>query len=317
MEAEHSRKKAGFADVFVYQLGNKGAIQRLVRSRWSLVIGLLLVLTGGIAEQYDLLDLRADRSWMVPRIWGEIVSALVIFCIVYSGFYFVPRLRNPPFGKQFVPFLAAYMMTAPIGWLHALPVEVFLAHDVVQISRVNFGLIALIGFWKALLLTRIISVITTGSSFRAFWCVMIGWSILTFFRSLGNKLEIAGLTGRAKLTPAEEFLSETYEMVNMISFVTGIIALIMLFWPSKKERVEPEQFRFSNPGIPLAAIFAAIVIFAVWVGIATPWQLNPELRQNRAKVIQQIEQKTEVESAPSEQPAEPPKPKDDPTKSNY
>lgn len=306
-------------DWFFLLFGKKEAIQRAVASPWSIIIGGILILSTEVARNYDLLPLNEGRGWVFSAFWWQLWASALTFSIIYFAFYFIPRLKNPPFVKQYAAFLGPFMMLAPIGWLDAVPTETLLG-DPLMIAKVNFGLLVIIAVWRLLLITRITTVIGGVGWFKSFACALLAMSTLVFFRSLSSKFEIAGWTGRLELNPAEQFLSESYEWINRGAFLVAILALMLIFWPTKKERVEPEQFRFSRKGLPVFSLVSVLVAFGVWCAWAYPWQANPKLREARVNFEKSAKQRTkesEKEAPVKAVPVAEPKPVDDPKRSNY
>src|SRR5678816_2292796 len=69
----------------LYLTGNRRAILQIAASRWSLLVGFLLVLSGGLARNYDGAYLREE--WTV-LLHGPIVStmnALILYSLAFAA----------------------------------------------------------------------------------------------------------------------------------------------------------------------------------------------------------------------------------------
>jgi hypothetical protein len=108
-----------------YLVGSRKAIEEIAANRWYLLIGFILVLTGGLARNYDGAYLPAEWHVLLHGPAVSTVNALVLFSLLYAA----ARFRNgitPPFFAGFLSFLALFWMTAPMAWLYAIPYERFM-----------------------------------------------------------------------------------------------------------------------------------------------------------------------------------------------
>lgn len=76
------------ADIPLFLIGNRGAIERLAATRHAWVTGAILVLTAGIARNYDHLDLLYQPEWFIGPFAASLVSIGFIFlCLTTTLFY--------------------------------------------------------------------------------------------------------------------------------------------------------------------------------------------------------------------------------------
>src|SRR5678815_281742 len=140
----------------LYLTGNRRAILQIAASRWSLLVGFLLVLSGGLARNYDGAYLREE--WTV-LLHGPIVStmnALILYSLAFAAMRSDRGVR-PPFLSGALAFLGLFWLTAPMAWLYAIPYERFLSP--VQAVEANLWTLAFVSLWRVLLMSRVLAVL--------------------------------------------------------------------------------------------------------------------------------------------------------------
>src|SRR5271165_6774891 len=105
-------------DLWGFLFGDADAIRRLAANPWTLVIGALLVLSAGVARNYDSHDLQ--REWwrlLLPFAASTLAAALlfgVAALLVRAGASIAPLGWG---------ILGLFWLTAPLAWLYGLPFE--------------------------------------------------------------------------------------------------------------------------------------------------------------------------------------------------
>ena len=80
--------------------------------------------------------------------------------------------RAAPFGRTYLRFLGIYWCTAPLAWLYAIPVEMFMSP--LSATQSNLALLAIVSAWRVWLMTRVVRTLF-GTS------IVAAWSVVLFF----------------------------------------------------------------------------------------------------------------------------------------
>ena len=133
--------------LFAYLVGRRQAILEIASDRRSLYVAGPLVLSAGLARNYDQASLR-DEPW---RLLGPFAASLVISGLLFVAVFAFARRKgmpDPGIGGAYLSFLALYWMTAPMAWLYGIPYEAFLspAHAI----RANLWTLAVVSLcaWR-------------------------------------------------------------------------------------------------------------------------------------------------------------------------
>lgn len=152
-------------ELFWFFLGDAEAIRSLAANRWSLAAGALLVLTAGLARNYDTQDVR--RQWwrlLIPFAASTLAAAvlvLVIMLVTGSAALWLEQARG---------ILGLFWLTAPLAWLYGIPYErIWPPALAVRNRRLALGAVALC---RVVLMTRCVSVLCGCSLGQAFLMVL-------------------------------------------------------------------------------------------------------------------------------------------------
>jgi hypothetical protein len=126
------------ADLLLFLVGHRGAIERIAASRAALGIGALLVLTAGIARNYDHLDLLRAPEWFLAPFLVSMFSGTIVFA---SAYWLLALGAVGKVAPQYLTFLSLFWLTAPCAWLYAIPVES--STDLLTATRFNVGFLAI------------------------------------------------------------------------------------------------------------------------------------------------------------------------------
>jgi hypothetical protein len=105
------------ATIIAYLTGRRAAILEVASDRTALVAAALLVLSAGLARNYDQASLR-DEPW---RLLGPFIASLAINGPLFLTIYGIARwkgIHGPGIGRAYLSFLTLYWMTAPLAWLY-------------------------------------------------------------------------------------------------------------------------------------------------------------------------------------------------------
>lgn len=267
-------------DLFLYLIGNRGAIERIAASKGAVRIGALLVLTAGIARNYDHLDLLREPEWFLAPFLVSLVSAGAIFLSLRF------RLgRGEPHHQRhrFLPFLALFWMTAPCAWLYAIPVEAFT--DLLTATRFNVALLAIVALWRVALITRAVQVLTGGKLAFILLAVLVPACGEAWLGSVFSGLSLVGIMGGVRLPPHHEFLQDASNTVATLSFWLGaILAPFFLLTPRRHSRV-PRSFVVPTTMAGRPGWIATFVIVGLWIAVALPLQPKMQRRHHLQSLL--------------------------------
>ncbi|MCP3902900.1 MAG: ankyrin repeat domain-containing protein [Planctomycetes bacterium] len=157
-----------------YLVGSRQAILEVASSSSALLIGVLFVVSAGLAREYDGEDLIHEPWRMLRPFAASLVAGTTLFLLVH-GATLLHRGRDegtpPSVLRAYRSFMSLFWMTAPMAWLYAIPYERFMSP--VDAISVNLWTLALVAGWRVLLITRVISVVYGISAVASFFLVML------------------------------------------------------------------------------------------------------------------------------------------------
>ena len=158
-----------------YLFGYRSAILNLATNRATVWLGLIFVITAGLAREYDRENLAQEPWHLLAPLVASLATSWILFVMVYS----VAIHRGAAmegFWSTYRKFLGLYWMTAPLAWFYGIPVEKFLMPD--DAVHANIGLLELVSWWRVILIVRVIVVL-----FNA-WIVTVLPVVLLFADSV-------------------------------------------------------------------------------------------------------------------------------------
>jgi hypothetical protein len=135
---------------FRYLIGDRAALEAIARSRHAVWVGLLFVLSAGLAREYDGEDLLHEPWHAFLPLAASLVSSGLLFLLAYSIARWKGIARPAGFFTQYRAFLALFWMTAPLAWLYALPHERLF--DPVPAVVLNLVTLGLVSAWRVALM---------------------------------------------------------------------------------------------------------------------------------------------------------------------
>lgn len=270
-------------DIFLFLIGNRGAIERIAGSWWSLLIGAILVLTSGVARNYDHLDLLRNPEWFYGPFVASIFTSLIVFSIVKFMLGLKGDLVKVK-GRQYFSFLCIYWMTAPCAWLYGLPVESYT--DLVTATKWNIAFLAIVSIWRVALMTRSLVVVTKAGYGVAFISILIPSTIIMCIGSFFKGISLVGIMGGVRLPPHTELLRDATRFTMAASFWLAIVAIIIAVIGSSKFRLTtcPMPWRKEKP--PIAGILTATLLLIIWAGLSIPKQEQVERNHHLTELIE-------------------------------
>ena len=190
-----------------YLLGNRDAILHFARARYTIVLGFVFCLIAGLAREYDGTYLP-DEPWAVLK--PALVSATTAFLLLFlMGMVGANRWATAPrFPGSYRALLGLFWMTAPLGWLYAIPVERWLAEYDATVA--NLVALALVATWRVALMSRVVYVLTSGLVMQSialvlfFSCMVAGLASTCL---IGNGRPLIAVMAGIRPTPAEVLIA--------------------------------------------------------------------------------------------------------------
>ncbi|YCM45210.1 hypothetical protein V2O64_04130 [Verrucomicrobiaceae bacterium 227] len=274
----HTPLKLSLKTVGQFLVGNREAIKTVASSPKALLLGLLFIVSAGLARNYDHHLLLSEPLW----IGGPVAMALFSSAFIYF-FAFLGRVPTPktPYGN-FIGFLICFTMTAPLAWLYGIPVENFTSPIAAAIF--NFSILLIVSIWRVSLMVRVTSVLFEFHPSRAFALVSIPASAEMFFATLVSAMSIVGIMGGMSLSPADAFLLKATSFVSYSSLVVfGLGILTAIAGPRGNVTSWcPER---PQPKIASASWLTAFAAIGLWLVIAIIPQQKLTTREHLRNLI--------------------------------
>lgn len=267
-----------------FLLGDRRAILAVAATRGAWLVGLLLVLSAGLAREYDHEDLLHEPWHALLPLGASLATATLLYGLIRLVSWRRSGTGWP--GRGGPAFLGLYWATAPLAWLYAIPVERFL--PVESAVAANLGLLGLVSAWRVLLMARVVAVVWRCHPWAAFLIVgFFAWGVAMAVLFL-TPLPILSIMGGIELAPAEALLAST----------TFLAALALLFstplWLAGAVAILLERRRPGGPWTPDPAFASnalgverrlwGFAVGAVVVGLAVlPLTQGEQIRRHAAE----------------------------------
>lgn len=252
-------------DIFLYLIGNRGAIERIAGFRIAWVVGAILVLTAGIARNYDHLDLLREPEAFYGPFLASIISTEFIYWWVGAG---LKLKRAGDHRPQRTSFLGFVWLTAPCAWVYAIPVEH--CTDMLTATKWNVAFLAIVSFWRVAILTRVLAVLTEVRWTRCLLFVLAPASLEMAVGSWFKSLSLIGIMGGVRLSPHTEFLVSASDFTLQASIVVFLVCLGAILYGRGKAAVKP--LMRPSLGGSTSVIGLALVALVGWMLLAIPMQ---------------------------------------------
>jgi len=264
-------------DIFLYLIGNRGAILRIAATPWAWMIGALLVLSAGLARNYDHLDLLRQPSWFIGPFAASIFSTLFIFVWIDTG---LKLSKHGEKWRNLLGFLTLVWLTAPCAWIYGMPVE--LITDILTATKWNISFLAVVSLWRVALVIRAITVLTEAPWQRVSLMIILPASLEMMVGSFYKGISLVGIMGGVRLPPADQTLLKATQFTIVASFwiFIGALLAMIVFLSFKKDVAKSSLYRDGSAFLKMS-LLAAVACVLTWVGISIPFQPNI---QNRYKL---------------------------------
>jgi hypothetical protein len=277
-----------------FLLGNRDAIVRIAHCRQALWIGLIFVLSAGLAREYDGADLVHEPWMAIAPIGASLVTSFLLYSLVRLV---VPWPKPPaapmPFWAWYRKFLGLYWATAPLAWLYAIPVERFMTPG--NATRANFLFLAIVSVWRVCVITRVVSVLWPIGVASAFWTVMLFADSVALVAARLTPKPIWSVMGGVRLSEREAVIQEAIFVVGFLALLSWIVWLLGTLAVVSRLRIgaareskadEPPATSFPASAGLWAFACASVLIWAFILPHTQPEQINRRIVETRLRAGQ-------------------------------
>ncbi len=258
-----------------YLLGSKSAILEVANSPMSFIIGLVFVISAGLAREYDGEDL-IHQPWHALRPLGaSLVSGTILFLVIHLA-ALLNKHRPPSYFGAWRSFMGLFWMTAPMAWLYAIPYE----HMMTPVGAVSLNLwtLAIVAAWRVWLIARVISVVYGIGGLSSFFLVMFFADAVTFTVVTLAPTPVIDVMGGIRHTDRDALIAEVTFSVTILSVMTAPVWLIGALiatarlkpqWPEPNTHPAERGSR----GLLRVAVLAVVAFIPLLI-LSQPEQIN-------------------------------------------
>lgn len=270
----------GIGTLFLYLIGNRGAILALAGHPRAWLVGLVFVVSAGFARKYDSEDLLHDPWYLLLPLAASLGSSFLLFCVLYWCMV-VSDTPRPSFLRAYLAFLNLFWLTAPLAWLYALPYE----RTLTPVSAVHANLLtlAIVSAWRVALMVRVAVVLMDMSPLAALCLVMAYADGVALVAVYSLPFPIIEVMGGVHLTEAESALRGARDFVCCCGGCSFPIWLLLLLGSDSsggKLRWQlPIAADVPQPGVSWPLRILAFVSVTIWIGILPFTQPEQQVRR--------------------------------------
>ena len=204
-----------------FLLGRRTAILAVASSRQSLWLGLLFVLSAGLAREYDGAYLLRESWHLVLPLVASLGTSALLFTLVRLAAR-AHKLRTLTWIEGYRVVLAFFWMTAPLAWLYAIPVERYL--DPTEAMQANLAFLGIVSAWRVVLLIRAITVWLDAPVISITWLVLFFALSVAIALAFVTPTPIWDVMGGVRLAPSEQLILD----LKLTLYFIGIPLWILL-----------------------------------------------------------------------------------------
>ncbi len=243
-------------DLLLFLFGNRGAIERIAATRHVWLVGAILVLSAGIARNYDHLDLLRNPEWIIGPFVASLFTSWFIFAWISGP---LRLMKAGPYWRQQGVFLSLVWMTAPCAWLYGIPVEAFT--DIVTATKWNIAFLAIVSFWRVAIMVRAVSVLTEVSWKRVLPLLLAPAALEMMVGSWFRGMSLIGIMGGVRLSPQNALLKSAADFTAAAAFGVIIVCLVCSFII---KGVAKRPLDRKNPSAPGRSLGIAAFCLLLW-----------------------------------------------------
>jgi len=167
-DAEGTTISVGTLAAFL--VGRREAILKIASTPSVLGVGAMLVLSAGLARNYDKPALWRE-PWRLLGPYGASLATSGLLFVLIFGIAWFRRMIGPGALRSYRAFLTVYWATAPLAWLYGIPFEKMLSP--LKATEANLWMLGLVSIWRVALMARVVSVMIGVRAFLVFVVMMI------------------------------------------------------------------------------------------------------------------------------------------------
>jgi hypothetical protein len=244
-----------------YLIGSRSAILQIATTPSALALGVLFVLSAGLAREYDAKDLSREPWYLVVPLVASLVTSFILYCLVAR----VARARSVtrrPFWATYPRFLTLYWMTAPLAWIYAIPFDRFLSP--VDATAANLSSLAVVSIWRVALMTRVVVVYFGFPTMAAFWVVMLFGDTIAVFILFFTQLNVVGIMSGVQPSESEHLVRVAAMWVGCfggLSWLVWLTGVALLMAPGESwNRLSAVQTPRGRVGLSLWCVAAIMIL---------------------------------------------------------
>ncbi len=259
-------------------IGNREAILEAASTRWTLLVGFILVLSASLARKYDTVDLLAEPYELLHGVAAAMVNAFGIHVLFWALGSESPR---PPFWRSYLSFLGVFMLAAPMGWVYGVPYEQFLPAPAAVAA--NMWSLAVVSVVRVVWMARVLNVLWTveGKSGGAgtFFAMMIYCDAVAIAALMTMPVPTLDVMGglqqpeEIKIVASTAFLAGAFAVFSAPVWL--IVGSIALFRNARKWTISADGARKPMPRFAVSVAVAAVL---AWASLLPSMQVQPRNR---------------------------------------
>ena len=250
-------------DPLLFLAGSRAAILRIGSSWWALLVAALLVVSAGVARNYDHLSLRHEWEWLYGPFGASLASSLAVALFGCGTMMFDRRNRMTYFS-----FLTFYWMTAPCAWLYGIPVEAFT--DLVTATKWNVFFLAAVSVWRVALMVRVLVVVTGEPAWLSLGRILFP---AAFVAMLGA-FSLIPIMGGVRVPPEEKIIHQAASFTVTASFWLCLLGLLLMVAGLFRKSKERRAFPWRKVARPTGALAFALLCVGAWLAASAPLQVK-------------------------------------------
>jgi len=263
----------------------RSAIHTIANSRSAVWLGLLFVLSAGLAREYDGEDLLHQPWHALIPLAASTLLALILYVLVWFG----ARCRDTfpaSFFGGFPSFLSLYWMTAPLAWLYAIPYEMFLSPA--EATAANLWTLGIVSVWRVVIMIRVVSVRYGADPWAALFLVMLFADSVALYALAVVPLPVFSIMGGIRLTPSERLIHDITCSIQVLGSLTWPLWLLLTAISLKRTNLYwlPRDWRHpENPPAARSLWLLATFSLVIWVPILPFTQPAQQLRYRAEQLL--------------------------------
>ena len=259
-------------------IGNRAAIVEAAGTRWTLLIGFILVLSASLARKYDTVDLLAEPYELLHGVAAAMVNAMGLHVLFWMLGSESPR---PGFWRSYLAFLGVFMLAAPMGWVYGVPYEQFLPAPTAVSA--NMWSLAAVSFVRVMWMTRVLNVLwgVEGGKRQVgtFFAMMVYCDAVAIVALLTAPIPTLDVMGGLQQPEEVRIVASTACRAGFFAVVTGPIWLLVggAVLVSIKRRWSVPMSGAREP-MPRGALMVSVAAVVAWASLLPRMQVPVQNR---------------------------------------